>query len=37
MDGHFDEYHIPILKDIDNPSFIEESKLNLDTAAYENI
>ena len=31
----FDEYHLPLLKDIDHPAFIEEWKQNIDTADYE--
>ena len=35
MDGIFDEYHLPLLKNIDHPAFIQELKQYLDAAAYE--
>ena len=35
MDKLFDEYHIPLLKDIDHPELIQEWKRNLDATAYE--
>ena len=31
----FDEYHIPLLKDIDHPELIQQWRRNLDAAAYE--
>ena len=35
IDELFDEYHIPLLNDIDHPALIEEWKRNIDAAAYE--
>ena len=35
MDALFDEYQIPLLKNIDHPEFIQEWKRNLDAADYE--
>ena len=35
IETNFDEYHIPLLNDLDHPILIEEWKLNLDAAAYE--
>ena len=32
----FSAYVVPLLKDINNPAFLQEWKLNLDAGAYEN-
>ena len=37
MDESFDEYYIPLLKDIGNNALISEWKRNVDADAYENI
>ena len=37
MDEFFDEYHIPLIKNIYHPALIQEWKINLDTTAYEKI
>ena len=34
MDKLFDEYHRTLIKYIDCPAFIQELKLNIDTAAH---
>ena len=35
IDNLFDEYHVPLLKNIGYPELIEEWKQNLDADAYE--
>ena len=34
MDELFDQYHIPLLNDLDHPSLIEAWKQNIDYDAY---
>ena len=36
MDKNFDEYNLPLLKDINHPALIQEWKWDLDAADYEN-
>ena len=33
----FSAYVVPLLKDINHPALLQEQKLNIDTAEYENI